>query len=186
MKKISLIILLGVSTALTFSSFKTTIVETSQYRRIEEVEYDTINFESTIISGVKLGGPYGALLEKLGSPDSVRKEETPDAQNSDHFEIYLYGKDSFYVMDEMVSGFELKSTKFQLDNLGGLKVGDPIAKVKKIFPKSYKIRDIDEFNPSWITISVQFGSSDSFLEIYCENSKVKSITTVTDDEEEEE
>ena len=184
MKKISLFLLVAFLTTLTLSSF-ISLVPTQQHTITEEVEYDTINYDATVISGVKLGGNYGLLLDKLGSPDSVRKEETPDAQSSDHFEVYIYGRDSFYVMDDVVSGFELKSPTFQIDNLSALKVGDNISKIKKMFPKSYKNRDIDEFNPAWVTISVQFGTSDSFLEIYLENAKVKSITTVTDDGEEE-
>jgi hypothetical protein len=148
-------------------------------------EYDTVDFNKISISGVKLGGNFGVLLEKMGSPDSVRKEETPDAKDSNQFEMYLYGQDVFYVMDEIVSGFEIRSNRFQIDNLSGLKVGDAAAKVKKMFPKSYKIRDIDDFNPSWNTVSVQFGSTDSFLEIAIADGKIRSIITSSDDDEEE-
>jgi hypothetical protein len=148
-------------------------------------EYDTVDFNKISISGVKLGGNFGVLLEKMGSPDSVRKEETPDAKDSNQFEMYLYGQDVFYVMDEIVSGFEIRSNRFQIDNLSGLKVGDAAAKVKKMFPKSFKIRDIDDFNPSWNTVSVQFGATDSFLEIAIADGKVRSIITSSDDDEEE-
>ena len=149
-------------------------------------DYDTLNFQSMNISGIKLGTNYGVILEKLGSPDSVRKEETPDSQTSNHFEMYLYGKDAFFVVDENVSGFELTTAKFNLQNLGGLKVGDPMTKVKKRFPKSYKLRDIDNTVDDWVTtVSVQFGLSDSFLEITVQNDKIVGLATVTDDDTEE-
>ena len=182
MKKLILAIFVSFFTTLFLSAFK---VSPSAVKPQNELDYDTINFESTIISGVKLGDKQTSLHEKLGKPDSVRKEQTPDAQNGDSFEVYLYGRDAFFIMDNSLSGFEIKTNRFQLDNLAGLKVGDPIAKVKKQFPRSYKNRYLDEFNPSRITISVQFGQSNSFLEIYLEEGKVKSLTTVTDDDEEE-
>lgn len=167
---------------ISLSSFKT-VKQAQKYQN--EPLYDTLNFQSLVVTGIKLGSPYGKILEKLGSPDSVRKEATPDAQTADHFEEYLYGTDVLYVMDDVFSGFELKTPHFQLESLGGLKVGDAVSKLKKLFPLSYKNREIDEFNPAWATYSIQFGSSDSFLEIYTQDGKIITISTVTDDDDEE-
>lgn len=176
MKSLSIFLLVAFLISLTFFSFKSNV-------RIEDDEdYDTLNFQSMNISGIKLGVNYGVILEKLGTPDSVRKEETPDAQTSNHFEMYLYGKDAFFVVDESVSGFELITSKYNLQNLGGLKVGDAMNKVKKRFPKSYKLRDVDNTVDDWVTtVSVQFGTSDSFLEITVQNDKIVGLSTVTDD-----
>ncbi len=180
MKSFSITLLVTFLIILTLSSFK------SQIRADDDEEYDTLNFQSMNISGIKLGTNYGVILEKLGSPDSVRKEETPDSQTSNHFEMYLYGKDAFFVVDENVSGFELTTPQFNLQNLGGLKVGDPMNKVKKRFPKSYKLRDVDNSVDDWVTtVSVQFGLSDSFLEITVQNDKIVGLATVTDDGTEE-
>ena len=180
MKSLSIILLVSLLITLTFSSFK------SQTQVEDDEDYDTLNYQSMNISGIKLGTNYGIILEKLGTPDSVKKEETPDAQASNHFEIYLYGKDAFFVMDENVSGFELITPKFNIQNLGGLKVGDPMNKVKRRFPKSYKLRDVDNTVDDWVTtISIQFGVSDSFLEITVQNDKIVGLATVTDDETEE-
>ncbi|MBC7410022.1 MAG: hypothetical protein H7339_16670 [Arcicella sp.] len=180
MKSLSIVFLATFLITLTFSSFKSqTTVEGDE-------DYDTLNYQSMNISGIKLGTNYGIILEKLGTPDSVKKEETPDAQASNHFEMYLYGKDAFFVMDENVSGFELTTPKFNIQNLGGLKVGDPMNKVKKRFPKSYKLRDVDNTVDDWVTtISIQFGVSDSFLEITVQNDKIVGLATVTDDGTEE-
>jgi len=177
MKSLSIFFLVAFLISLTFFSFKSNV-------HIEEDEdYDTLNFQSMNISGIKLGVNYGVILEKLGTPDSVRKEETPDSQTSNHFEMYLYGKDAFFVVDESVSGFELITSKYNLQNLGGLKVGDAMNKVKKRFPKSYKLRDVDNTVDDWVTtVSVQFGTSDSFLEITVQNDKIVGLSTVTDDE----
>ena len=157
MKSLSIILLVTFLISLTFFSFKSSVpIE-------DDEDYDTLNFQSMNISGIKLGTNYGVILEKLGTPDSVRKEETPDAQTSNHFEMYLYGKDAFFVVDESVSGFELITSKYNLQNLGGLKVGDAMNKVKKRFPKSYKLRDVDNTVDDWVTtVSVQVGLSDSF------------------------
>jgi len=176
MKSLSIFLLVAFLISLTFFSFKSNVL-------IEDDEdYDTLNFQSMNISGIKLGVNYGVILEKLGTPDSVRKEETPDAQTSNHFEMYLYGKDAFFVVDESVSGFELITSKYNLQNLGGLKVGDAMNKVKKRFPKSYKLRDVDNTVDDWVTtVSVQFGTSDSFLEITVQNDKIVGLSTVTDD-----
>jgi hypothetical protein len=180
MKPLSIISLLAFFIILTFSSFKIKPTEEN------EDEYDTLNYHSMVVSGIRLGANYGIILEKLGSPDSVRKEETPDAQTANHFEIYRYGKDAFFVMDEGVSGFELTTSRFNIENLGGLKVGDPMSKVKKRFPKSYKLRDVDDTVDDWVTtVSVQFGVSDSFLEITVQNDKIVGLATVTDDGTEE-
>ncbi len=180
MKSLSITLLITLLISLTFFSFKSHI-------NIEDDEdYDTLNFQSMNISGIKLGTNYGVILEKLGSPDSVRKEETPDSQTSNHFEMYLYGKDAFFVVDENVSGFELTTPKYNLQNLGGLKVGDAMNKVKKRFPKSYKLRDVDNTEEEWVTtISVQFGITDSFLEITVQNDKIVGLATVADDGTEE-
>ena len=177
MKSLSIFFLVAFLISLTFFSFKSNV-------HIEEDEdYDTLNFQSMNISGIKLGVNYGVILEKLGTPDPVRKEETPDSQTSNHFEMYLYGKDAFFVVDESVSGFELITSKYNLQNLGGLKVGDAMNKVKKRFPKSYKLRDVDNTVDDWVTtVSVQFGTSDSFLEITVQNDKIVGLSTVTDDE----
>ena len=176
MKSLSIVLLATFLITLTFSSFK------SQTPVEGDEDYDTLNYQSMNISGIKLGTNYGVILEKLGTPDSVKKEETPDAQSSNHFEMYLYGKDAFFVMDENVSGFELTTPKFNIQNLGGLKVGDPMNKVKKRFPKSYKLRDVDNSVDDWVTtISIQFGVSDSFLEITVQNDKIVGLATVTDD-----
>ncbi len=176
MKSLSITLLVTFLISLTFFSFKSNIY-------IEDDEdYDTLNFQSMVVSGIKLGANYGVILEKLGTPDSVRKEETPDAQTSNHFEMYMYGKDAFFVVDENVSGFELITPKYNLQNLGGLKVGDAMNKVKKRFPKSYKLRDVDNTEEEWVTtISVQFGVSDSFLEITVQNDRIVGLATVTDD-----
>ena len=180
MKSLSIILLVSLLITLTFSSFK------SQTQVEDDEDYDTLNYQSMNISGIKLGTNYGIILEKLGTPDSVKKEETPDAQASNHFEMYLYGKDAFFVMDENVSGFELITPKFNIQNLGGLKVGDPMNKVKRRFPKSYKLRDVDNTVDDWVTtISIQFGVSDSFLEITVQNDKIVGLATVTDDGTEE-
>ena len=149
-------------------------------------EYDTLDYHTMVISGVKLGSNYGMILEKLGSPDSVEKEETPDARLSNQLEVYYYGKDLFFIMDDTTSGFELNSNHYKIDNLSDLKVGDNVTKVKKRFPNSYKLRDIDNSVEDWITtISVQFGTSDSFLEITVQNDKITKLATVTDDGTEE-
>jgi hypothetical protein len=180
MKSLSITILVTFLISLSFFSFK------SHTRVQDDEDYDTLNFQSMNVSGIKLGANYGVILEKLGTPDSVRKEETPDAQTSNHFEMYLYGKDAFFVVDESVSGFELTTPKYNLQNLGGLKVGDAMNKVKKRFPKSYKLRDVDNTVDDWVTtVSVQFGTSDSFLEITVQNDKIVGLATVTDDETEE-
>lgn len=148
----------------------------------DDDDYDTLDYYTMSVAGIKLGANYGVILDKFGSPDSVKKEETQDAQLSNHFEEYFYGKDVFFVMDETLSGFDLKTSKFKIDNLADLKVGDSMAKVKKRFPKSYKLRDIDNSVEDWITtISVRFGTSDSFLEITVQNDKIISLTTITDD-----
>jgi hypothetical protein len=179
MKPLSISLLLAFLITITLSSFKS-------FTHEEEEQYDTLNYQSMTISGIKMGVNYGKILEKLGSPDSVKKEETPDAQTSNHFEIYYYGKDAFFVLDENVSGFELTTPRFNLENLGGLKVGDPMSKVKKRFSKSYKIRDVDNTVEDWVTtVSVQFGTSDSFLEITVQNDKIVGLATVTDDGTEE-
>ena len=102
MKSFSITLLVTFLISLTLSSFKS-------HTRVNDEDYDTLNFQSMSISGIKLGTNYGIILEKLGTPDSVRKEETPDSQTSNHFEMYLYGKDAFFVVDENVSGFELTS-----------------------------------------------------------------------------
>ena len=176
MKSFSITLFITFLISLTFFSFK------SHTRAEDDEDYDTLNFQSMNISGIKLGTNYGIILEKLGSPDSVRKEETPDAQTSNHFEMYLYGKDAFFVVDESVSGFELTTPKYNIQNLGGLKVGDAMNKVKKRFPKSYKLRDVDNTVDDWVTtVSVQFGTSDSFLEITVQNDKIVGLATVTDD-----
>jgi hypothetical protein len=181
MKSLSIVLLFSLLITLTFSSFKS-----QKTRAIEDEDYDTLNFQSMNVSGIKLGTNYGKVLEKFGTPDSVRKEETPDAQSSNHFEVYIYGKDHFFVMDDNVSGFELTTPKYVLENLGGLKVGDPMNKVKKRFPKSYKLRDVDNTVDDWVTtVSVQFGVSDSFLEITVQNDKIVGLATVTDDGTEE-
>jgi hypothetical protein len=181
MKSLSIALLFSLLITLTFSSFKS-----QKTRAIEDEDYDTLNFQSMNVSGIKLGTNYGKVLEKFGTPDSVRKEETPDAQASNHFEIYIYGKDHFFVMDDNVSGFELTTPKYVLENLGGLKVGDAMSKVKKRFPKSYKLRDVDNTVEDWVTtVSVQFGISDSFLEITVQNDKIVGLATVTDDGTEE-
>jgi hypothetical protein len=181
MKSLSITLLFSLLITITFSSFKS-----QKTRAIEDEDYDTLNFQSMNVSGIKLGTNYGKVLEKFGSPDSVRKEETPDAQSSNHFEVYIYGKDHFFVMDDNVSGFELTTPKYVLENLGGLKVGDPMNKVKKRFPKSYKLRDVDNTVEDWVTtVSVQFGISDSFLEITVQNDKIVGLATVTDDGTEE-
>jgi hypothetical protein len=180
MKPLSITLLLAFLVTITLSSFK------SSPHQISEEDYDTLNYQSMNVSGIKMGLNYGKILEKLGSPDSVKKEETPDAQTSNHFEIYYYGKDAFFVLDENVSGFELTTPRFNLENLGGLKVGDPMSKVKKRFSKSYKLRDIDNTVEDWVTtVSVQFGTTDSFLEITVQNDKIVGLTTVTDDGTEE-
>jgi hypothetical protein len=179
MKPLSISLLLAFLITITLSSFKS-------FTHEEEEQYDTLNYQSMTVSGIKMGVNYGKILEKLGSPDSVKKEETPDAQSSNHFEIYYYGKDAFFVLDENVSGFELTTPRFNLENLGGLKVGDPMSKVKKRFSKSYKIRDVDNTVEDWVTtVSVQFGTSDSFLEITVQNDKIVGLATVTDDGTEE-
>jgi hypothetical protein len=179
MKSISIIGFLALLITVSLSSFKP---DTRTHKLVEEEDYDTLNFQSMTVSGIKLNGNYGSILEKLGSPDSVRKEETPDAQSSNHFEVYIYGKDYFFVMDDNISGFELVTPRFKIDNLGDLKVGDSMSKVKKRFPKSYKLRDVDNSEEDWVTtISVQFGTSDSFLEIIVQKDKIVSLTTVTDD-----
>jgi hypothetical protein len=181
MKSLSIVLLFSLLITITFSSFKS-----QKTRAIEDEDYDTLNFQSMNVSGIKLGTNYGKVLEKFGTPDSVRKEETPDAQASNHFEVYIYGKDHFFVMDDNVSGFELTTPKYVLENLGGLKVGDPMNKVKKRFPKSYKLRDVDNTVEDWVTtVSVQFGISDSFLEITVQNDKIVGLATVTDDGTEE-
>ncbi len=180
MKSLSIALLFSLLITITLSSFK------SQSTKVIEQDYDTLNFQSMNISGIKLGTNYGKVLEKFGTPDSVRKEETPDAQASNHFEVYVYGKDHFFVMDDNVSGFELITAKYVLENLGGLKVGDPMNKVKKRFPKSYKLRDVDNTVDDWVTtVSVQFGVSDSFLEITVQNDKIVGLATITDDGTEE-
>jgi hypothetical protein len=176
MKPLSITLLLAFLITITLSSFK------SSHQVSEEGDYDTLNYQSMNVSGIKMGVNYGKILEKLGSPDSVKKEETPDAQTSNHFEIYYYGKDAFFVVDENVSGFELTTPRFNLENIGGLKVGDPMSKVKKRFSKSYKLRDVDNTVDDWVTtVSVQFGKSDSFLEITVQNDKIVGLATVTDD-----
>jgi hypothetical protein len=181
MKSLSIALLFSLLITITFSSFKS-----QKTRAFEDEDYDTLNFQSMNVSGIKLGTSYGKVLEKFGSPDSVRKEETPDAQASNHFEVYIYGKDHFFVMDDNVSGFELTTPKYVLENLGGLKVGDAMSKVKKRFPKSYKLRDVDNTVADWVTtVSVQFGISDSFLEINVQNDKIVGLATVTDDGTEE-
>jgi hypothetical protein len=181
MKSLSIALLFSLLITITLSSFKS-----QKTRAVEDEDYDTLNFQSMNVSGIKLGTNYGKVLEKFGSPDSVRKEETPDAQASNHFEVYIYGKDHFFVMDDNVSGFELTTPKYVLENLGGLKVGDPMNKVKKRFPKSYKLRDVDNTVDDWVTtVSVQFGVSDSFLEITVQNDKIVGLATVTDDGTEE-
>ncbi len=181
MKSLSIALLFSLLITITFSSFKSQPTSV-----IEDEDYDTLNFQSMNVSGIKLGTNYGKVLEKFGTPDSVRKEETPDAQASNHFEVYIYGKDHFFVMDDNISGFELTTPKYVLENLGGLKVGDPMSKVKKRFPKSYKLRDVDNTVDDWVTtVSVQFGVSDSFLEITVQNDKVVGLATVTDDGTEE-
>ena len=175
MKPLSISLLLAFLITITLSSFKS-------FTHEEEEQYDTLNYQSMNVSGIKMGVNYGKILEKLGSPDSVKKEETPDAQSSNHFEIYYYGKDTFFVLDENVSGFELITPRFNLENLGGLKVGDPMSKVKKRFSKSYKLRDVDNTVEDWVTtVSVQFGTTDSFLEITVQNDKIVGLATVTDD-----
>ena len=175
MKPLSITLLLASMITIMMSSFKSFTHEGDE-------QYDTLNYQSMNVSGIKMGVNYGKILEKLGSPDSVRKEETPDAQTSNHFEIYYYGKDAFFVVDENVSGFELTTPRFNLENLSGLKVGDPMSKVKKRFSKSYKLRDVDNTVEDWVTtVSVQFGKSDSFLEITVQNDKIVGLTTVTDD-----
>jgi hypothetical protein len=175
MKPLSISLLLAFLITITLSSFKSFTDE-------GEEQYDTLNYQSMNVSGIKMGVNYGKILEKLGSPDSVKKEETPDAQASNHFEIYYYGKDAFFVLDENVSGFELITPRFNLENLGGLKVGDPMSKVKKRFSKSYKLRDVDNTVEDWVTtVSVQFGTTDSFLEITVQNDKIVGLATVTDD-----
>ena len=59
-------------------------------------------------------------------------------------------------------------------------------KIKKRFPKSYKLRDVDNTEEEWVTtISVQFGITDSFLEITVQNDKIVGLATVTDDGTEE-
>lgn len=150
----------------------------------EESLYDTLQFNAVSVSGVKLGSDYGKVLEKFGSPDSVRKQENAIEDQSDFYEEYVYDKDILFVVNETFSGFELKTARFMLDKLD-LKVGDNASKVKKLFPKSFKNRDIDEFNPDWVTVSVQFGQSDSFLDIYMEEGKIKSMITTTEDGTEE-
>ena len=183
MKPLSIALSLAFFITLTLSSFK----PQNNNKNIDGEDYDTLNYHSMSISGVKLGVTYGTILEKFGSPDSVRKEETPDAQSANHFEMYRYGKDAFYVMDDNVSGFELVTPHFALENLGDLKVGDPMSKVKKRFPKSYKLRDVDNTVDDWVTIiSVQFGTSDSFLEITVQNDKIVGLATITDDGTDEE
>jgi hypothetical protein len=178
MKLFSTLSFLSLLIIIAFSSFK----PQHKTRYQTEEEYDTINYNSMSISGVKLGSNYGSILDKLGSPDSVEKEETPDARLSNHFDVYHYGKDIFFVMDDTTSGFELNSTRFKIDNLGDLRVGDSMTKIKKRFPNSYKLRDIDNSVEEWITtISVQFGTSDSFLEITVKNDKIISLSTITDD-----
>jgi len=89
MKPLSITLLLAFLITVTLSSFK------SSHQVSEEGDYDTLNYQSMNVSGIKMGVNYGKILEKLGSPDSVKKEETPDAQTSNHFEIYYYGKDAF-------------------------------------------------------------------------------------------
>jgi len=176
MKLLSITLLITFLITITFSSFK------SKTRVKDDEDYDTLNYQSMDISGIKLGVNYGVILEKLGSPDSVRKEETPDAQTSNHFDIYLYGKDAFFVVDENIRGFELITPKFNIQNLGGLKVGDPMNKVKKRFPKSYKLRDVNNSVDDWVTtVSIKFGVSDSFLEITVQNDRIVGLATVTDD-----
>lgn len=180
MKSFSITFFIALLFSLAFFSFK------SQTHAEDDEDYDTLNFQSMNISGINLGANYGVILEKFGSPDSVRKEETPDAQTSNHFEMYLYGKDAFFVVDENIGGFELTTPKFNLQNLGGLKVGDSMNKVKKRFPKSYKFRDVDNTIDDWVTtVSVQFGMSDSFLEITVQNDKIVGLATVTDDDSDE-
>ena len=92
MKSFSITLFITFLISLTFFSFK------SHTRAEDDEDYDTLNFQSMNISGIKLGTNYGIILEKLGSPDSVRKEETPDAQTSNHFEMYLYGKLLIYLL----------------------------------------------------------------------------------------
>lgn len=179
MKLFSTLSLLSLLFVIAFSSFKP---QQKHHLKHQIDEYDTLNYHSMVVSGIKLGSNYGTILEKFGSPDSVEKEETPDANLSNQLEVYYYGKDVFLIMDETVSGFELNSERFKIENLGDLKVGDSMAKVKKRFPNSYKLRDIDNSVEDWITtISVQFGTSDSFLEITVQNDKVIKLETVTDD-----
>ena len=179
MKPLSILSIFAFLITLSLSSFKS---PPTLHIQVVDEDYDTLNYQSTKISGIKLGENYGKILEKLGSPDSVKKEETPDAQTSNHFEMYYYGKDSFFVVDESVSGFELITPRFNLESIGGLKVGDPMNKVKKRFPKSYKLRDVDNTVDEWVTtVSVQFGVSDSFLEITVQKDKIVGLATVTDD-----
>ncbi|MDR6561140.1 MULTISPECIES: hypothetical protein [unclassified Arcicella] len=180
MKYFSSITLLSVLVLIALSSFKPSSHSKKMYD--DDDDYDTLDYYTMSVAGIKLGANYGVILDKLGSPDSVKKEETQDAQLSNHFEEYFYGKDVFFVMDETVSGFELKTSKFKIDNLADLKVGDNMAKVKKRFPKSYKLRDVDNSVEDWITtVSVRFGTTDSFLEIMVQNDKIISLTTITDD-----
>lgn len=179
MKYFSSVTFFSILVFIALSSFKSTDSQRKIYE--EEDDYDTLDYYSMSVSGIKLASNYGVILDKLGSPDSVTKEETQDAQLSNHFEMYFYGKDTFFVMDETVSGFDLKTPKFKIDMLD-LKVGDSMAKVKKRFPKSYKLRDVDNSVEDWITtVSVRFGTTDSFLEITVQNDKIISLTTITDD-----
>ncbi|MBP6387058.1 MAG: hypothetical protein KA313_07310 [Pseudarcicella sp.] len=143
--------------------------------------YDSIDFGSLAISGIYMGSEHGKLIEKLGTPDSVVKEENEIKEQGEFFETYVYGKDRLLVINDTFIGFELNSDKLSVSSLD-LKVGDNIAKAKKLFPISFKNKDVDEFNPKWMTMSVQLGDSDSFMEIYSEDDKIKSIITVTDGE----
>ena len=121
MKYFSSITLLSVLVLIALSSFKPSSHSKKMY---DDDDYDTLDYYTMSVAGIKVGANYGVILDKLGSPDSVKKEETQDAQLSNHFEEYFYGKDVFFVMDETVSGFELKTSKFKIDNLADLKVGD--------------------------------------------------------------
>ncbi len=168
------------TTIVIVASFLFLILVSFKNNKIEET-YDSIDFGSIAISGVYMGSEHGKLIEKLGSPDSVVKEENEIKEQGEFFETYVYGKDKLLVINDTFIGFELNTDKLVVSNID-LKVGDNLSKAKKLFPISFKNKDVDEFNPKWMTMSVQLGDSDSFMEIYSEDDKIKSITTVTDGE----
>lgn len=132
--------------------------------------YDKINKENDLtINGIIVSGlSIQQVVNNFGEPDKI--EDFFFEMENDNGYIYLYNDGlKLFIRDEFgLESFEVFGKNY-LVTINHLKVGDPIERLKAIFPKSYNIGKYKG------AISVMFNDADYYLAFMSKNQKITDI-----------